>query len=163
LSLLLIAQFVVLAFGMNWELFVLRDETARQTRYEAIRAVVSLVLLTIGCLISMSAAAASRIVEALVGLCLYLAHMNRMAGTNSGELLTAYGQSALLTVAAVRPSALLMISHDWAARTPMPLIAGCVGLGVLLWLGMIVLLDHPLRAELALIVNRLRGARPAAS
>jgi hypothetical protein len=45
----------------------------------------------------------------------------------------------------------------------MPLIAGCVGLGVLLWLGMIVLLDHPLRAELALIVNRLRGARPAAS
>lgn len=163
LSLLLIAQFVVLAFGMNWELFVLRDETARQTRYEAIRAIVSLVLLTIGCLISMSAAAASRIVEALVGLCLYLPHMNRMAGTTSGELLSAYGQSALLTVAAVLPSVVLMISHDWAAWTPAPLIAGCVGLGVLLWLGMIVLLGHPLRAELALIVSRVRGGRPATS
>src|SRR5690606_27080310 len=61
LSLLMVAQFAVLAFGMNWELFVLRDETALQTRFEAIRAVVSLLLFTAGCAISIEAAAASRI------------------------------------------------------------------------------------------------------
>lgn len=154
MSLLLIAQFMVLCFGMNWELFVLRNETARQTRYEAIRAGISIVLLVIGCTIGIAAAAASRIADALVGLALYLPHMNRMAGTSTRELVHVYGQSALLTVVATVPSAVLMLSTGWSAQTPVPLIAACVGLGMLSWLAVVALLRHPLYYELAHIARR---------
>ena len=39
LSALMVAQFIGVAFGMNWELFVLRGETGRQARYEVARLV----------------------------------------------------------------------------------------------------------------------------
>jgi len=161
LSLLLIAQFLTLCFGMNWELFVLRDETARQTRYEAIRACVSLALFVVGCSISLSAAAASRIAEALVGLLLYLPHMNRMAGTSSADLIRTYAQSALLTAVATAPALLLMMSSGWSAATPIPMMAASVATGILLWLATVALLKHPLFDELAHVGRRVRGLRQA--
>jgi len=159
MALLLVAQFIVLAFGMNWELFVLRDETARQTRFEAIRAVVSLIFFVVGCSISIAAAATSRIADALVGLALYLPHMNRMAGTGTADLVRVYGQSALLTVAAVLPSAMLMIAHGWDAETPLTMIAGHVVLGLLLWLVTLSLLRHPLFGELIGLGQRMLGRK----
>ena len=156
LSLLLIAQFVVLGFGMNWELFVLRDETARQTRFEAVRAIVSLVLFVIGCTISIAAAAASRIVEALAGLLLYLPHMNRLAGTTTGDLFKIYVQSVLLTVVAVLPSTALMVSSGWSPQASGSMIAAAVSLGILLWFGGLALLRHPLLDEIAVLVRWVR-------
>ena len=158
LSLLLIAQFVVLGFGMNWELFVLRDETALQTRFESIRAVVSLVLLVIGCTISITAAAASRIAEALVGLCLYLPHMRRLAGIGSGDIAKLYAQSGLPTVAAVAPAIALMEWNDWSAHTPWSQILAATAAGIALWLVAIWAIRHPLRAEFVVLGAKLRGA-----
>lgn len=157
MALLMLAQFVILCFGMNWELFVLRDETALQTRYEAIRAVISLVLFVIGCAISIEAAAASRVAEALVGLALYLPHMNRMAGTTTADLAKVYGQSAILTVAGVLPSALLMAAHRWSAETSLTLIGMNVAIGILLWLVTLSVLRHPLFEEIVGAAKRFTG------
>ncbi|RZM30838.1 MAG: hypothetical protein EOP67_36160 [Sphingomonas sp.] len=57
LSALLVAQFFGVAFGMNWELFVLRGETGRQARYEVARLVLGVPIFVIGCLFSILAAA----------------------------------------------------------------------------------------------------------
>lgn len=157
LAMLMIAQFVVMAFGMNWELFVLRKETARQTRFEMIRAVVGLGAFTAGATFSMVGAAAGRILEALVGYFLYRPHMDRMAGTVPGELERVYGESLLLTVGAVWPSLLLMLFTRWSADTPLPWIVAAVLVGVATWALLLVRRSHPLLREFLLIVNRKRA------
>ena len=159
LSLLLVAQFVVICFGMNWELFVLRDETARQTRFEALRAVVGLITFSIGCFFSISAAAVGRIAEAMFGLALYHPHMNRMAETRPGELARIYRNGAALTVVAVLPSFLLMIATDWSHRTSPLLIAVAVVAGGVLWLAMLLRQHHPLVAEMRAVVRKLSPAQ----
>ena len=155
LSLLMIAQVIVLCFGMNWELFVLRDETARQARFEAIRAVVNVVTFTIGCYFSISAAAVGRIAEAAFGFALYSPHMNRMTETQPGELGRIYGRGAALALAAALPSFLLMSATGWSHRTSPALIAGAICVGILLWLALLSWQRHPLAGELRTIGRKL--------
>lgn len=153
LSLLMIAQFFTLCFGMNWELFVLRDETARQTRYEVIRSIIGLVVFSIGCLISIEAAAVGRIIDAFVGFLFYYPHVRRLAGTERHEIPAIYRDSGLLTVAAVLPALVLMIVYRWSSTTPPVLVALCVLGGVALWLLTALRLRHPLRDELLRFVT----------
>lgn len=160
LSLLLAAQFVVIFYGMNWELFVLRNQTAKQARYEAIRAVAGVAVFSIGCFFSISAAAVGRIAEALLGLALYQPHMAQMAGTLPGELKRAYLTGAALTLAAVLPSFGLMVAEDWSHLTPPALIAGAVLLGAIMWLMLLIHLKHPLATELHAVGRRQLGGRP---
>jgi O-antigen/teichoic acid export membrane protein len=155
LSLLMIAQFVVLCFGMNWELFVLRDETARQTRFEFIRAFVGIVTFSAGCFFNIAAAAVGRIAEAIFGFMLYRSHVRRLAETQPGELRRIYFNSLLLTVAAVMPSMFLMIYSGWSHLTPPWLIAAAILAGAGLWIVVLVRLKHPLWAEIKLAANRL--------
>lgn len=162
LSLLLIAQFLALCFGMNWELFVLRDETARQTRFEVIRSVVALGIFSLGCLVSLTAAAAGRIAESAIGLLLYYPHVRRLAQTDRGEIPAVFAQSAMLTVAAVAPALLLMIGMGWSERAPAAALAGVVGLGVALWTAVLFALRHPLSDEIILAWRRVAGRPPVA-
>lgn len=155
LSLLLIAQFVYLTISMNWELFVLRGETARQTRFEFLRAGVGIVTFSIGCLFSITAAATARIVDAVFAVVLYKPHMNRLADARPGETTQIYAQSLILTVAATLPSLLLMIYIDWSPRAPLSWIICAVITGVAGWLGTLLKLKHPLIAEFRLVANQL--------
>ncbi len=159
LSLLMVAQTVILCFGMNWELFVIRHETARQVRFEAVRAVVGLIVFAAGCMFSITAAALGRIAEAAFGLALYQPHMRRMAGTEPGEFRRIFVNSAGLTAAAVLPSLVLMIVMQWSHRTPPALIAGAVLLGAGLWLLVLTLQKHPLLAEIQTIARKVRPRR----
>ena len=150
LSLLMIAQFVVLSFGMNWELFVLRHETALQTRFEFIRAGVMLATFTAGCFFNLAGAAVGRVVEAVVGYLLYRPHMDRVAGTEPGEMERVYLDSLLLTGAAVAPSLLLMLATRFAPDTSPLLIVPAVIVGILLWFATLIARDHPLLGEMRL-------------
>ena len=156
LSLLMVAQSIILCFGMNWELFIIKNETGRQVRYEAARAVVSVVTFTAGCLFNIAAAAVGRIAEAAFGFMLYRPHINRMAETRPGEFSTIYANSAALTIAAVFPSLALMVSTDWSPRTSPPIIVGSVLLGVLFWLVVLARQKHPLFAELRAVFDKLK-------
>jgi O-antigen/teichoic acid export membrane protein len=159
LSLLMVAQFVVLGFGMNWELFVLRRETALQTRYEMLRAIATLVVVTIGCLFSIAGAAAGRVAEAVLGYFLYRPHMDRMAGTTKGELERVYGESLLLTVVAVAPAFVLMMLSGWAADTSFVFVGGSVLLGIAAWFAVMVVRRHPAVDELQKLVSGIKAMR----
>lgn len=159
LSVLMIWQFIALGFGMNWELFVLRRETATQTRYEAIRAAVGLAAFTAGCFFSITAAAAGRVADVVVGYFLYRPHIDRLAGTDPGELEGVLRESLALTAVAVAPALVLMLWSGWAADTPPLLIAGAVALGAGGWGAMLMARRHPLLIEAELALARLRRPR----
>jgi O-antigen/teichoic acid export membrane protein len=159
LSVLMLAQAVGLAFGMNWELCVLRNRTGWQARNEAIRAVTGLAAFTLGCSFSLVGAAYGRVVESLTGLALYGPSMRDMAGTSPGEISQVYRESALMTVAAIGPSLVVMIAHDWSPRISGTWIGFAVVLGMTLWLAMLRQLDHPLLDEMFRAVGAFRRSR----
>lgn len=156
LSLLMVSQFIILCFGMNWELFVLHDEVRLQTRIELIRAATGVVVFSVGCFYGLTAAAFGRVVEALFGLLLYVPHMGRLAGVRNVEFARIWGRSLLLTLSAVCPSLALMLATDWSAHTAVPLVSGAVLLGVCFWFLLLYRLKHPLFLELNRILERTR-------
>ena len=157
LSLLMIAQFIILGFGMSWELFVLRKQTALQTRFELIRAVVGTATFAAGAVFSLTGAAIGRVVDAVFGYVLYRPHMDRFAGADPGELERVYLRSAALTVAAVLPSLLLMLWTDWSPRTDLIEMIAAVLLGALLWLATMMRQRHPLFQEMTIALSHLRA------
>jgi O-antigen/teichoic acid export membrane protein len=161
LSALMVAQFVGVAFGMNWELFVLRGETARQSRYEIIRLVFGIPIFAVGCLFNILTAALSKILDALIGLVVYYPHVGRLANLQKGRVPAIYRDSAILTVAAVLPSAIVMTFYRWSPLAPLPAVFGAVLLGMIFWLIVVVILRHPLRDELLVLSQQLRLARRA--
>ncbi len=156
LALLMVAQFVVLGFGMNWELFVLRKETSRQTRIEFARATIGTVIFTIGCLFGLGAAAFGRIVEALVGYVLYRPHIDRLAGTKTGEVRIIYFESLQLTLVAVLPAILVMSWWHWSPYVPLAAISAAAVIGGVGWFMLLRRLQHPLAEEAARLLLLLR-------
>jgi len=159
LSALLVAQFFGVAFGMNWELFVLRGETGRQARYEVARLVLGVPIFVIGCLFSILAAALAKIVDALIGLVLYYPHVRRLAQLDRYAIPKVYRDSGILTVMAVLPALVTMIVYDWSPRTPLPVVAGVGILGIALWFGTIIVMRHPLHDEMLIVWRRFRKTR----
>ncbi len=159
LSLLMIAQFFILAFGMNWELFVIHDEIKRQTRFELIRAAFGTAAFAIGCAFSIAAAALGRIVEALFGLVLYLPHMSRLSGASVNRIAGVYARSLALTAAATFPALVLMMSSGWSPHVNRVLLAGSIALGVGAWLATLFLIDHALTREIRKILALLMPNR----
>jgi O-antigen/teichoic acid export membrane protein len=144
LSLLMIAQAVVLSFGMNWELFVLKGETARQARLEFWRALIGMGTFAAGCQLGLGGAAAGRIADATVGHILYRGHIDRLAGVTRAQTAPVFRRSIVLTIAATAPSLMLMIWAGWSAHVSPLLVAASVGLGVLLWGLCLRRMGHPI-------------------
>jgi O-antigen/teichoic acid export membrane protein len=161
LSALLVAQFIGVSFGMNWELFALRGETGKQARFEVARLLLGLPIFAIGCLFTIVSAASAKIVDALIGLFIYYPQVRRLADLEGHEIPRIYGQSALLTVAAVLPSAIAMIAYDGSPYIPLPIVAGAVAVGTLFWFGTIIVMKHPLLAEFRIVADRLLRSRAA--
>jgi hypothetical protein len=140
---------------MNWELYVLRGQSNRQARFEVFRAGIALPLFALGCLYSLTAAAAARAIDALVGLTLYYPEIRRLAKLRHQDLLSIYGNGILLTVAATSPVAALMSAHNWSHTAPLLALTIATLVGILLWFSMLFLLGHPLKAEISLLLNML--------
>jgi O-antigen/teichoic acid export membrane protein len=157
LTLLLIAHIIGLGIAMAWEVFVLRGETGRQVKIEATRSSLGLLLFSIGCLFSLSAAAAAKIGESLLAYLLYRPHMDRLVGTTRGELDRLYSEAFLLTGAAVLPSFLLMLWFGWSPTTPLPLIAAAVSVGIAAWAYLIFARQHAVLEELRRAAQNLPG------
>jgi O-antigen/teichoic acid export membrane protein len=159
LTLLLIAHIISLGIAMAWEVFVLRGETSRQVKIESIRSISGLVLFSIGCLFSLSAAAAAKIAESVLAYLLYRPHMDRLVGSTRGELDRIYSEALLLTGAAVVPSFLLMLWFRWSPTTPLPLIVAAVSVGIALWVYLIFARQHALVEELRRAADKFLGTR----
>ncbi len=146
-AILLVAQAFTLSFGMNWELFVIRDRLAIQTRYEIARSILGLAAFAIGCMFNMTMAAMGRLVDAIIGCVLYFPWMGRLSGANNQQILNIYGRSGAIATAAVLPPLALMMATGWDAHPPLPWLAASVLASVLCWGVMLRILAHPLLAE----------------
>lgn len=155
LSLLAMSTFIVLGVGMNWQVFVLREETGRQMKLEAVRSIGGFLLFCAGCLVSLPMAAAAKIGESLLIYFLYRPHMDRLIGTTRGELDRVYGEALLLSIAAALPSFLLMMWQDWSPRTPLWMVMAAVLTGIALWAMLLVVRRHALLDEIKRFVQPL--------
>jgi O-antigen/teichoic acid export membrane protein len=158
LTLMLLGQFISLAFAMNWELFVIRDELKVQTRLEIARSVFTVASKCVGGLFSLAATAASTIVDSLFSLAIYGRHMPRLARLPERALLNVYGEALLLSLTAALPSLLLMAVHRFGYDVPLYQIAPAILIGGVGWLGLLRRLNHPLVHELKRLLARARGA-----
>lgn len=161
LSLLMVSMFINLAFAMNWELFVLREETGRQARYELSRAFFGTILFIALAWISVTAAAVARVIEAAACYLLYRPHMPRMIGCEPRELRAIQLRSIILTILATAPSLALMLVNGFDPETSIPALIAVICCGFVLWGVGLVLQRHPLLAELNIALSHFRGAPSA--
>jgi O-antigen/teichoic acid export membrane protein len=147
LVMLSIAGMVMVSITMTWEVFVISQETERQARIEVLRTGFGVILFSAGCFLSLTAAAAARIGEALFSVVIYRPYLDRMTNTHTADFIPIYLNSAVLTLAAVGPAALVMGQHGWSENTPMPIVFSAIAVGVLQWLALLFILKHPLSLE----------------
>lgn len=155
-ELIAISSMILVSVTMTWELFTATGELATQTRIEAVKAIFAFVVFTIGCLISLEAAAAARIIEAVYAFFVYRPHVNRMTATCTADYWPIYGQGLLATGLAITPAGIVM-TLGGPNGPPLPLLMAAVSLGVALWAVGLFAMKHPLAAEIRVTVrSRLR-------
>lgn len=154
LSLLMLAQFIVLSFGMNWELFVLRKENSKQVWIEVTRAVLGTLVFVFGCMFNLTAASAGRVFEAIIGYILYKPHVSRLAGAKAGEVENILIESLLLAAVAVVPSVILMGLYEWSAHAPLASIFLAVVGGIIAWFALLKCKRHPVYYEIEALCTR---------
>jgi len=157
LVLLCLASVLQVSMAMTFEVFVARGELGKQTRIEIYKSILFLPLFVLACQISIEAAAATRILDALLSIVLYRPALNRATDTRMRELAPGYARSLLLTGLAVGPALALMASHGMDPRTPLALVALSVAFGVGLWLLGLVLMRHPLNEKARSILGPRLG------
>jgi O-antigen/teichoic acid export membrane protein len=153
LTILMVAQAIAMCFAMSYELFVLRDELAEQTRYELFRSVCGFGLFTIGCLFSLEAAAVGRLGEVLLGAWLYIPNIKRLARLEDGIMFSAFRVNLLVTTVATAPAAALMIVTGWSATTSPFAIGVSICCGAAAWLLALRVTGHPLFQEIQRMVG----------
>lgn len=156
LSFLCLACIILVAVSMAWEVFVVRNETARQIKLEATRTSLGLGLFSLGCTVGLAAAAAGRVAEGVITFFLYRPHLARLTDTTNADAAPIYGRSALLTLLATGPAIVVMQMSGWPYQPSPFLIAATVVLGLGAWLAGVMMLRHPLADEISGVVLRLR-------
>lgn len=154
-ALLMIAQLITLTFAMNWELFVVRDKLATQTKLEFIRSLTSVVTQVIGSCFSIVAVAASAIFDALVSVFIYEKHMVALTDLPRSRLHKRYAEALALSVAAAVPSFALMVTERWDAHVSYPLLLLAILSGICLWFSCALVIRHPLIAEVKIIARKV--------
>ena len=157
LMLLMVAQFIVLGFGMNWEVFALMHETRRQVKYESVRAVIGTAAFVFGATISLSWAAVGRVAEALVGYFLYRPHMDRLIGIEPGSMRRLYIEGTILTVTSLWPFVCVMIANRWQHQVEISHVIIAAIVSFCCWLATLKALDHPVLVEIRRAFLAIRG------
>lgn len=157
LAMLAIASAVQVSISMTWELFAATGNLRAQTRIEFIRTIVSTSLFAGGCLISLNAAAAARVADAIFAVFLYRGNLNRMTDTRLRDFGHVYLQSALLTALATGPSIIVSLLYRPASAAPIPALFAAVALGGLLWMIGLTAMSHPIAQEVRILSRRRRG------
>lgn len=157
LAILMVAQALAMLFAMSYEVFTLRDELQRQTRYEVIRSLFGLACVSLGCLFSLEAAALGRVVEAVLASFLYVPHLVRLTGVRLEAVLRIFVGNLLIALTTVAPVFAVMSASAWRADVPLPFLAAGMGAGGLAWIAGLWLSRHPLFDELGHALHFLKA------
>ena len=163
LSALAVSSILLVSITMTWEVFVVCHETDRQVRIETARTGAGLLFFLVGCLFDVSAAAASRVLEAVLSLWLYRPHLERMTKTQWSDFAPIYIRNGALTVLACAPAGFVMLWGDWSAHVPIAALAGGITGGILLWLIGLWRTDHLLVQEARRVLRFPRKGTPIVS
>jgi O-antigen/teichoic acid export membrane protein len=164
LSILSVSTAIFVLMIIAQDIYIVSNQTARQTRLEIIRAPIALALFSTGCLISLEAAAGMKVVEAVVVVAMYRRDLERMTDTSWSDYVPIYGRGLLLTAAATLPAAMVMTFYGWSPGAPLPAVLAGVAAGSLVWFGTLWALSHPLFEEVQRLVRQVQARlRPAAS
>jgi O-antigen/teichoic acid export membrane protein len=158
---LCVASVILVSTTMAWEIFVVCKETALQVKLEVIRTTIGTTLFVAGALHSLEAAAASRILDALLAQAMYRKHLARMTGAQPGKFFRIYIKSAALTLVAVAPAFVLMLAHGFSPHIPLLQVGSVIFGGVLLWIIALRWLNAEIFDEIVGLARRLPFARAA--
>ena len=160
LTLLALSSFVLVAITMAGELFVVCEQTARQARFEFIRAGIGLCLFIAGCFAGLAYAAAARLVEAVFAVLLYYPHLERMTATRTRDYIRIYRASLALTAVAIAPAVGTMAWYHWSPQAPFGIVCLAVAAGIAGWMALLMATHHPLATEIRSLFNRLFRSLP---
>ncbi|MGU3539722.1 oligosaccharide flippase family protein [Methylobacterium sp. A54F] len=161
LSLMSVASMILISISMTWEVFVIRDQTALQARFEFIRNGAGLLIFAAGCGFGLAGAGWARIGEAVLAVTVYRRHLERMTDTRGRDFVPIYLQAGSLTGLAILPAVLVMSLWGWSDAAPPASLAGAVAAGVAGWACGLCVLRHPLVDEARGLLSRLRPGRRA--
>jgi O-antigen/teichoic acid export membrane protein len=153
LTLLTIAAAITVAIGMTGDIFVLRHQTSRQVRIEIVRALFGYAAFAAGAMVSLTLAAAAKVLEAVFAFLLYRKPMIELVGGPAGALRGIYLEALLVTLVAVLPAFLVMTWFGWSPDTPLPHLGIAIGAGVIGWALLLVKRQHPLYLEVARLLR----------
>lgn len=159
-----ISELPFTALPMHVDLPILLGRMRSLLRLNVIDTALSVVLLVAGALWSIEAAAASRVVYALLWFALYAGFQRKLVGFRWGAMVVIYLQSLAVSFATVAP--LLLVYWRWKspAEIDFPTLAACAAAGVLGWLATLFVVRHPFRLEVVAVLDGAWTAvrRPAA-
>lgn len=161
LAILSIGQMIALSFAMNYELFVLRDEVARQARIETVRTALGLAVFAYGCTFGIVGAAIGRLIDPVIGMILYLPHLRRLSGASMRDLVAIYARSAALVAAALLVPGLVLVWTRGGTGVPYSALALALVCSGLCWLAALRAMRHPLWDEVERLMHRIQPLRAA--
>ena len=143
-----IASTVAVPAIMNYQLLVSTGKLRQATQVEVTRAFIGVGAFILGSLLSVTAAAASRIIEAFSNVNLYRPHVSKITDVTLSDTGPVYLKSAALTFVAIAPAA-VCVSGFGGVSAPIPILAVSVLMGVFLWVCGLAISRHPLLSFLA--------------
>lgn len=153
---LAVAAIVGVPAIMNYQLLVSTGKLTKATGVEVTRTAIGVGAFMLGSLLSVTAAAASRIIEAISHVSLYRPHIIEITGVTWSDAGPIYMKSGSLTVVATAPAAISVYIFGGVA-VPIPILTAAILCGVSLWIAGLFILRHPLLSFLVSYVpKRLR-------
>ena len=114
----------------------------------------SIALFAAGALISLPAAAGAKLAEAVLAFALYRKPMTKLIDGPAHKPRGVYIEGLWLSLAATLPSLALMSWTGWSELTPLPMLIASIGLGGILWAGLLWQQQHPIALEVARLLQR---------
>jgi O-antigen/teichoic acid export membrane protein len=155
LTLIAMAELLFVAMPLHTDLPILLGRLNAVIGLNLIDTTMSVLLLVAGCVWGGEGAAASRIVYGAGWLLLYARFLHRLVGYDLRGLLLIYAKSAAATLAALAPLGLAYLLWAGPDQIALPLVFSCVGAGVLLWAGSLIILRHPALGDLLGLAGHL--------
>lgn len=157
LAFLAVGSIVQVSISLSWELFILRNELARQSKIEFIRTLIGFSVFAMACKFGLVAAAVARIADAVVANFLYRKEIERMTDTTIAQYLPIYARSLLLTIFAVVPGIVIQMTDVFGSESPFLTVSISVIVGVCSWALGVVLVKHQIAHEILQPLRRLRA------
>lgn len=149
LALIAISEFFFCALPLQGELPILLGRMKLLLIVNVIETIVSIVLLVIAGMISLEAAAASRIVYGAIWWVAYAIMLRSLVGLKWRDLLDVYARGLIISLATIVP--LLLVYQFVAGPEAISFLwlSGAALAGCLCWLAALFLIRHPARHEVS--------------